>query len=515
MCGLYFFCEIRRTTTNDFVAWVVNKLMRRLKQQILTDERLKGQRNLEARRFFNVKLNSIRGGMKRGREDDGEDGEGDGERDSKRKKMKVEHTFRTLEGHLRVNSVSFSPDGKHIASGSNENTVKVWSLESGEWVLRRTLEGHSSRVTSVSFSPDGQLIASGSDDSTMKVWSVSGVLQKTLEGHSGGVYSVSFSPDSKHVASGSRDHTVKVWDVESGELRRTLEGHSEWVYSVSFSPDGKHVASGSYDNTVKVWSLQSGVQKTLEGHSDWVNSVSFSPDGQRIASSSDDKTVKVWSLESGGYWALEKTLEGHSDWVNSVSFAPDGQFIASGSRDNTVKVWSVASGECVTTLEGHSDGVTSVSFSPNGQFIASGSLDKTVKVWSVPVLQFQPQSKKMYGMFPEIQQYEIKYGMEVDRGFRVSNFGDLSSQYDKTTDMYTVQFFINASLHLKDMEEDMKKMKLPVYISLRMDRHGIIQSVSTDIPEEFSQLKTKIEVPMTVPDYIDMLEKENILLQMK
>jgi WD40 repeat protein len=297
----------------------------------------------------------------------------------------------------RVLSVSFSPDGKSIVSGSDDEQVRIWSVESGD---ARTLKGHSywvppwqvphhdNWVTSVSFSPDGQWIASGSGDSTVKVWSLeSGECVTTLRDHSLGVTSVSFSPDGKFIASGSEDRTVKVWSVESGECVKTLKGHRQKVQSVSFSRDGKYIASGTgtivvldndyEDNTVRVWNVESGeCVKTLEGHSDRVNSVSFSPDGQWIASGSKDKTVRVWSVESGEC----VSLEGHSRPVNSVSFSPDGLSIVSGSWDKTVRVWNLDTLD-VTTLEGHSDLVLSVSFSPNGKSIVSGSRDGIINIW--------------------------------------------------------------------------------------------------------------------------------------
>ena len=109
-------------------------------------------------------------------------------------------------------------------------------------------------VESVTFSPDGQYLASGSSDSTVKLWCVeTGECTRTMEGHNHVVNSVAFSPDGQYLASGSRDKTVKLWHVESGECTRTMEGHSYGVYSVAFSPNGQYLASGSYDSTIKLW----------------------------------------------------------------------------------------------------------------------------------------------------------------------------------------------------------------------------------------------------------------------
>ena len=123
----------------------------------------------------------------------------------------------------------------------------------------QTLEGHSGWVESVTFSPNGQRLASGSHDATVKIWdTASGRCLETLEGHSGWVGSVTFSPNGQRLASGSHDATIKIWDTASGRCLETLKGHSDWVKSVTFSPDGQRLASGSRDATVKIWDTVSG-----------------------------------------------------------------------------------------------------------------------------------------------------------------------------------------------------------------------------------------------------------------
>ena len=208
--------------------------------------------------------------------------------------------IRTLVGHsLSVDAVSVTPDGKRAVSGSSDQTLKVWDLETGSEI--QTLKGHSGLVLAVSVTPDGKRAVSGSSDQTLKVWDLeTGEEIQTLQGHSGWVTAVTLTPDGKRAVSGSRDHTLKVWDLETGEEIQTLQGHSGSVYAVSVTPDGKRAVSGSDDKTLKVWDLETGEEiQTLQGHSNSVSAVSVTPDGKRAVSGSDDYTLKVWDLEKG------------------------------------------------------------------------------------------------------------------------------------------------------------------------------------------------------------------------
>jgi WD40 repeat protein len=317
---------------------------------------------------------------------------------------------RTIGGHAGgwVFSVSFSPDGRHLASAGEDRTV--WVMDVATCQAVRALQGHTRPVACVCFSADGKRLASASWDQTVKVWdATTGQEVRTLQGHTGNVSSVCFSPDGKRLASASSDQTVKVWDAATGQEVRTLQvGQSLFPASVCFSGDGQRLAAGSgaidqqgkpLPGEVKIWDAATGQEvRTLKGHTGPVESVCFSPDSQRLASASQDQTVKVWEAATG---QEVLTLKGHKADVSSVCFSADGKRLATAGggldqRNNPlpgeVKIWDAVNGQEILSLKGHSDRVMSVCFSPDGKCLASASQDRTVKVWDaqkgqeVPVL---------------------------------------------------------------------------------------------------------------------------------
>ncbi|WP_365973093.1 AAA-like domain-containing protein [Moorena sp. SIO4G3] len=313
-------------------------------------------------------------------------------------KFKEKRRFR---GHIdSVNSVSFSPDGKTLATASSDHTVRVWDLEGNQLAL---FKGHIRSVNSVSFSRDGKTIATASDDNTVRVWDLEGNQLALLKGHQSSVNSVSFSRDGKTIATASDYRTVRVWDLEGNQLA-LFKGHQSSVNSVSFSPDGKTIATASNDKTVRVWDLEGNELALFKGHQDRVWSVSFSPDGKTLATASNDNTVRVWDLE-GNQLALFK---GHESSVNSVSFSRDGKTLATASDDNTVRVWDLQ-GNQLALFKGHQDWVNSVSFSPNGKTLATASRDYTVRVWDLEGKDFLVLWLKTWLELAELYDISLPY----------------------------------------------------------------------------------------------------------
>ncbi len=290
---------------------------------------------------------------------------------------------RILQGHSApVNAVVINPQGNIIASASDDKTIKLWNLQTGEFI--HTFFGHSATVDAVAISPDGRMMVSGSFDRKVIEWKLDkkAMIREFYRDFGspyshryGSVYSVAFSCDSGAIASASGDKSIKLWNQRNGALVQKLSGHSDKVLSVSFRPQSMMLASGSADKTIKMWLVGIGESvRTFVGHSDWVYAIAFSQDGKMIVSGSADATVKLWNVDTG---ELINTLRGHSDAVISVAISPDRETMASGSRDGTVKLWNLQTGVCLCSLVGYNP----VAFSPDGQTLVTGGDGGEVLVW--------------------------------------------------------------------------------------------------------------------------------------
>ncbi|PVU94695.1 hypothetical protein BB560_005918 [Smittium megazygosporum] len=258
-----------------------------------------------------------------------------------------------------ITRTCFHPQYNVLATASEDMSIKLWDVETGEF--ERTLKGHTKSVHDISFDPSGRYLASCSSDLTIRIWDSQNDYKniRTLYGHDHSVSSVCFLGADK-LASASRDKTIKIWEFNTGYCIKTITGHAEWVRYISPSEDLKYLVSASNDQTVRLWDTNTGeCKQDLRGH--------------------DNVVECAYIVPVASYEYIHKLIK----MDNKVKFATEpGQFVVSCSRDKTIKLWDYT-GQAIYTFIGHDNWVRGLVFHSSGKFIISVSDDKTMKVWDL------------------------------------------------------------------------------------------------------------------------------------
>ncbi len=297
------------------------------------------------------------------------------------KKDKQNDTMKQKETCL---TLTFSPDGKVVASGFSSGVIRLWDFETRKEMM--LLKGHKDEVKALVYTPDGKTLISGSSDRRIIIWdSFKGEMKKMIRGHWGSINSLSLNQTGKILASAATDKRLKLWDFDR-DWKKISDNkvHEDSISVVKFSPVKDLYASASWDHTINLWELNKDKKLVeLKGHFGPIYDISFSPDGTKLVSCSSDGVLKLWSVEKGRELKQFETIE---TAFSSVAFHPNGKIFASGSTDNLVKLWDIETGKEIKKLVKHQSAIIQVIFSPNGKLLLSMSRDGNLQSWNIEKL---------------------------------------------------------------------------------------------------------------------------------
>jgi WD40 repeat protein/transcriptional regulator with XRE-family HTH domain len=293
---------------------------------------------------------------------------------------RLEAPPREFIGHTsEIWGVDISPDGKYMATASNDETTRLWDIATGQSV--HVFYGHTGRVEGVAFSPDGKFFLTASEgDQTARLWDLeSGETLRVFSGHSGELAFGAFSPDGKTIATAGGDPTARIWDVATGETLHILQ-HDSAFSGLAFSPDGEYLLTGSERGIAHLWDTDTGREVRIFDEIENVSGVAYSPDGKFIAVSNVDGPLTLLDAATG---QIMREFSGHQDMVTGIEFSPDGRFLLTGSFDRAARLWDVVTGEAIRDFGGHTAAVMGVAFAPDGRLIATVSEDRIARIWDL------------------------------------------------------------------------------------------------------------------------------------
>jgi len=304
-------------------------------------------------------------------------------------RKECEPALMTLVGHHKpVMAVTFSPDGKKIASGGGDGVVRLWEATTGRAIGE--LRDAVTEVTCLAYSPNGEHLAAGSDGHTIRLWhSPTGEPGKLLTGHADQVLALAFAPNGAILASGSSDKTVCIWDAHKGTLVKKLSGSLDVIRGVAFAPDGQQLLAVDEAETLHRW--RTADWTSLAGATssrEKFFTLSVSRTGSHVAAAGRRESISVWKMEDERLDFSAELLGGHSEWVQSLAFSPQDDTLASAGKDGVLRLWHLEQPQPYRTLVGHQGRIWSVAWSPDGARLVTGSADGTVKVW--PAAKDQP-----------------------------------------------------------------------------------------------------------------------------